>query len=387
MNKGEADMNDKKLQDILKAADNKTLLDLSRSAPLSDEEKDRIFSESMKKFREKQQSSNSPIIMSRGTEKNKPVPETEVSQIKTGVSKTIISAAAALLLVAGLTSVFFMHNNKIDTTPDTASSPTASVSSSSQDDSHEAEKSESDPNTAVSLPNEIIPDVSAPVTDISSQNESVTVQTTTKVTTAAPSSSEVPDTQTTVSVSGSSSPQSDSSYADDSPEAYGFETETLSYSVLNGIDQFNEDDHILKGEYADLYDGYDSSFEPTQDENEIVYYRIPDEYRQYYDNFEINVWQGPFTERFITDYAFDTIQSCYVEHEGSLYFRADSYFPNVFTFSWIDDDIHMTGPDSFYVNIVMRTRYSDNDVYYKLFYVYENVPTTTIKIWKIDHLS
>ena len=47
----------------------------------------------------------------------------------------------------------------------------------------------------------------------------------------------------------------------------------------------------------------------------------------------------------------------------------------------------MTGPDSFYVNIVMRTRYSDNDVYYKLFYIHENVPTTTIKIWKMDHLS
>lgn len=173
-------MKNRDLHKILKAADDRTLNSLSHSVPLSEEDKERIFSESMRKLKEKQMGGTQRIILSRTSDKRKEYEQ--ISQLKTGISKTVISAAAALMLVIGLSGVFLMQNNKLDsikpndTLSSASSTPLSAYSSSDEQGSYATSVGTDVTTVLTNAPDESVPE--APTISPSSPDSEETSATT-----------------------------------------------------------------------------------------------------------------------------------------------------------------------------------------------------------------
>ena len=376
---------------IMKNADDMTLNELSNAAPLSEEDKDRIFSESMRKLREKQNGSAPRIIMNRTKNSNTDDNDNyETSaQVKRGGAKAIISIAASLAIVAGLAGIF-LNGGKLTTAPEKSSSAeqkiTTTVQTAPAESTSESTSASSD--EAVS-----------PTADSESGSTESTAEHTSS---AADDSSEVsapdvkviiPDSTSQAETVSQEPSKPDESSQDDSSEADKTDSEKpipegLATEIEDSITHLNEIEFIASGHLASSEYMFDENFDITEDPSALRYYRVPHGNVERYNTFDTKMYQGHMTNNFVLTMGYTSVTyERFLLNNNELYFKTEYYNDDYPVYTRADDEIHMTGDNSCYVLVKKSTATGSDLSTYKLSFVHESVITADTFIWKIDSIT
>ena len=397
-------MTNREFQNIMKNASDKTLGRLSCAAPLTKRDKDRIFRRSMEKLHEKERTfraadkhsrekmSGNEIMQSVNGGRRAQIKQSKAAHIRNSTLSTVTSIAAALVLALGIAGMLFYSNKSIDTDSSSSSSSSSSTDSkkpvdsmtSSVRDNYVAAAESSDDSQNIQTESE---------TDIGSEVEVIQVTPDDSSDNGNDSTMVIiddgPSSNTDLSSYEQDVPSDDSSRSDSSEPGASSDTDSQVvdmddlWTQLNGsIDSLNTQICVAKGGFSDVTVWYDADFNITDNKDELVYYAIPEEYRERYENANMVMNSGHFTRGFISSMGLDDISDRIVENDGTLYFRADKYTAHrAEYYVLLNDVIHMEGDDRFFVYV------TEGHGVYELSFVYEPVIAANTSIWKMDSMT
>ena len=272
------------------------------------------------------------------------------------------------------------------------SSSASEISSESAEESSRAEESD------VSRPAQTTAESRAAEVNSDDETESIVIRledNTPAVTTAAVNNDDTSSetgadsSQAESRAEESSEPQDSSSQADESEaeETYGIDTEILAQTATSVINLLNEQEEVATGNYADPDDLYNADFEPVTDAADAVYIKVPADNQERCESFGMIMGEGAFTPDMEAALGYDKVDSYFVKNGEELFFKLENYTAAHNIYTRTDDEVHITGPESFWFYVNRETADGSSKQLCRVDMVYQDVIMVGNKIWKMQSIT